>query len=50
LGSLAGIGKSTIAYIIAREYYNKGYFIASFFFLRGGGDVGYTGKFVSTIT
>ncbi|KAI9770023.1 MAG: hypothetical protein M1840_003735 [Geoglossum simile] len=38
LSGWAGTGKSTIARTIAREYYNKGCFIASFFFSRGGGD------------
>ena len=49
LSGWAGTGKSTIARTIAREYYDKECFMASFFFLRGGGDVSHAGKFVSTI-
>ena len=49
LSGWAGTGKSTIARTIAREYYNKECFVASFFFSRGGGDVSHAGKFVGTI-
>ncbi|OCK78068.1 purine and uridine phosphorylase, partial [Lepidopterella palustris CBS 459.81] len=49
LSGWAGTGKSTIARTIAREYYDKGYFTASFFFSRGGGDVSHAGKFAGTI-
>ncbi|XTI95240.1 hypothetical protein V2W45_1462911, partial [Cenococcum geophilum] len=49
LSGWAGVGKSTIARTIAREYYDKECFMASFFFSRGGGDVSHTGKFVGTI-
>ena len=49
LSGLAGTGKSTIARTIAREYYDKGCFMASFFFSRGGGDASHVGKFVGTI-
>ena len=49
LSGWAGTGKSTIARTIAREYYDKGCFMASFFFSRGGGDVSHAGKFARTI-
>ena len=49
LSGWAGTGKSTIARTIAREYYDRRCFMASFFFSRGGGDVGHVGKFVGTI-
>ena len=49
LSGWVGVGKSTIARIIAREYYDKECFMASFFFSRGGGDVSHAGKFVGTI-
>jgi hypothetical protein len=49
LNGLAGIGKSTIACTIARKYFENGQLGASFFFLRGGGDVGHAGKFFITI-
>ncbi|KAI9861749.1 MAG: hypothetical protein M1813_005098 [Trichoglossum hirsutum] len=49
LSGWAGTGKSTIARTIAREYYDKGCLMASFFFSRGGGDVSHAGKFVGTI-
>ncbi|KAF1980554.1 hypothetical protein K402DRAFT_468148 [Aulographum hederae CBS 113979] len=47
--ALAGTGKSTIARTVAREYLDRKRLGASFFFSRGGGDVGYAGKFVTTI-
>jgi hypothetical protein len=46
---LAGTGKSTIARTIAREYSEQVRLGASFFFARGGGDVGHAGKFVTSI-
>ncbi|KAI9856661.1 MAG: hypothetical protein M1813_008808 [Trichoglossum hirsutum] len=49
LSGWAGTGKSTIARTIAREYCDKGCFMASFFFSRGGGDVSHARKFVGTI-
>jgi hypothetical protein len=49
LNGLAGTGKSTIARTIAREYFGKKCLGASFFFVRGGGDVGRASKFVTTI-
>ena len=49
LNGLAGTGKSTIARTIAREYFVKQRLGASFFFSRGGGDVGHAGKFVTSI-
>jgi len=50
LNGLAGTGKSTIARTIAREYFERGHLGASFFFLKGGGDVGHASKFVTTIS
>lgn len=49
LRGLAGTGKSTIARTVARRYYDKRRLAASFFFSRGGGDVGHAGKFVTSI-
>ena len=46
---MAGTGKSTIARTISREYFERGHLGASFFFSRGGGDVGHAGKFFTTI-
>jgi hypothetical protein len=49
LNGLAGTGKSTIARTVARRYFEQKRLGASFFFSRGGGDVGHAGKFVSSI-
>jgi hypothetical protein len=49
LNGLAGTGKSTIARTVARKYFEDGQLGASFFFSRGGGDVGHAGKFFTTI-
>ncbi|KAF2186301.1 hypothetical protein K469DRAFT_664193 [Zopfia rhizophila CBS 207.26] len=49
LNGLAGTGKSTIARTVARRYFEQGRLGASFFFLRGGGDVSHAGKFVPSI-
>jgi hypothetical protein len=49
LNGLAGTGKSTIARTIARHYFEKKRLGASFFFTRGGGDVGNARKFFTTI-
>jgi hypothetical protein len=49
LNGLAGTGKSTIARTIARRYLDQKRLGASFFFSRGGGDVGHAGKFVTSI-
>lgn len=46
---MAGTGKSTIAQTVARQLYEEGYLGASFFFSRGGGDVGTAEKFVTSI-
>jgi hypothetical protein len=46
---LAGTGKSTIARTIARACFERNGLGASFFFSRGGGDVGHAGKFVTSI-
>ncbi|OQV11244.1 NACHT domain-containing protein [Cladophialophora immunda] len=49
LSGLAGTGKSTIARTVAARYSEKEALGASFFFSRGGGDVGHAGKFVTSI-
>ena len=49
LNGLAGTGKSTISLTVAREWYKEGRLGASFFFSRGGGDVGHAGKFITSI-
>ena len=49
LSGWAGTGKSTIARTVAREHYDAKNLAASFFFSRGGGDVGHAGKFFATI-
>lgn len=49
LNGLAGTGKSTIARTIARQYFDCGRLGASFFFSKGGGDVGHAAKFFTTI-
>ncbi|OAG10550.1 putative WD-repeat protein [Paraphaeosphaeria sporulosa] len=49
LRGLAGTGKSTIARTVARRYHDRKLLAASFFFSRGGGDVGHAGKFVTSI-
>ena len=49
LSGLAGTGKSTVACTIAREYFGQKRLGASFFFSRGGRDVGHAGKFVTSI-
>src|SRR5277367_5564390 len=49
LSGLAGTGKSTIARTVARRYFEQKRLGASFFFSRGGGDVGHAGKFFTSI-
>jgi hypothetical protein len=49
LNGLAGTGKSTVARSVARKYFEDGRLGASFFFSRGGGDVGQASKFFTTI-
>lgn len=49
LNGWAGTGKSAIAGTVARQYYDEQRLGASFFFSRGGGDIGHAGKFVTTI-
>jgi hypothetical protein len=49
LSGLAGTGKSTIARTVARSYYDKQRLAGSFFFSRGGGDVGHAGRFVTSL-
>jgi hypothetical protein len=46
---LAGTGKSTIARTVAQKYFDQSRLAASFFFSRGGGDVGNASKFVTTV-
>ena len=46
---MAGTGKSTIARTVARKYFSQSRLGASFFFSRGGGDIGRANKFVTTI-
>ncbi|KAH8761258.1 hypothetical protein F5882DRAFT_305759, partial [Hyaloscypha sp. PMI_1271] len=50
LSGLARTGKSIISCTIARRYSKQKRLRASFFFLRGGGDVSYTGKFFTSLT
>lgn len=50
LNGLAGTGKSTISRTVARRYFEQKRLGASFFFSRGGGDIGHAGKFVTSIT
>ncbi|KAI9807904.1 MAG: hypothetical protein M1825_005210 [Sarcosagium campestre] len=49
LNGMAGTGKSTIARTVARRSFEQNRLGASFFFTRGGGDVGHAGKFVTSI-
>jgi hypothetical protein len=49
LSGLAGTGKSTIAQTVAAAYSAKKTLGASFFFSRGGGDVGHADKLITTI-
>ena len=49
LNGLAGTGKSTIARTVARRLDNRSSLGASFFFARGGGDVGHAGRFATSI-
>jgi hypothetical protein len=49
LSGLAGTGKTTVARSVARWYHTKQRLGASFFFSRGGGDVGRAGRFVTSI-
>jgi hypothetical protein len=49
LNGLAGTGKSTIARTVARRYFDENRLGGSFFFSRGGGDVGHAEKFVTSI-
>jgi len=49
LNGMAGTGKSTIARTVAYNYSELNRLGASFFFSRGGGDLGHAGKFFTTI-
>ncbi|KAK7416688.1 hypothetical protein QQX98_005014 [Neonectria punicea] len=49
LNGIAGTGKSTIARTVARAYYDRGNLGASFFFSRGGGDLGNANRLVTTL-
>src|SRR2546423_8912577 len=46
---MVGTGKSTIVHTVSRPYFDQGRLAASFFFSRGGGDVGNARKVVATI-
>lgn len=46
---MAGTGKSTIARTFSRELHERGSLGASFFFSRGGGDVGHAGLFFTSL-
>lgn len=50
LKGMAGTGKSTIALTIAREYHGSRRLGASFFFQRGGGDLGSATEFAATVS
>ncbi|KAK3326978.1 WD40-repeat-containing domain protein [Cercophora scortea] len=49
LNGIAGTGKSTVAQTIAMTYHNRGSLGASFFFSRGGGDVGNATRLITTL-
>lgn len=49
LCGLAGTGKSTISLTVARELSRLGFLGASFFFLRGGGDLADASKLIPTL-
>jgi hypothetical protein len=49
LNGIAGTGKSTIARTVARLHHDMGNLGASFFFSRGGGDLGNAAKLVTTL-
>ncbi|KIL90265.1 hypothetical protein FAVG1_05995 [Fusarium avenaceum] len=49
LNGIAGTGKSTIARTVARNFYDRGILGASFFFSRGGGDLGNANRLVTTL-
>jgi hypothetical protein len=49
LNGFAGTGKSTVARTVARKYFENGQLGASFFFSRGGGDIGHARKFFTSI-
>jgi len=49
LNGLAGTGKSTVARTVAYKYSGLRRLGASFFFSRGGGDIGHAEKFVTSI-
>jgi hypothetical protein len=49
LSGLAGTGKSTIARTVAHRCADARRLGASYFFVRGGGDLASTGKFVTTV-
>ena len=46
---MAGTGKSTIARTVAHHFSKEGQLGASFFFSKGGGDLGNASKFVQTL-
>lgn len=46
---MAGTGKSTLALTISHQFAEETPLNASFFFSKGGGDLGHAGKFVTTL-
>jgi hypothetical protein len=49
LNGLAGRGKSTISRTIAYKYFERRRLGASFFFSKGGGDIGHADKFFPSL-
>jgi hypothetical protein len=49
LSGLAGTGKSTIARTISLKYFKQKRLAASFFFSKGGGDIGHAGRFFTSL-
>jgi hypothetical protein len=50
LSGWVGTGKSIIARIVAREYYDRKRLVTSYFFVKDGGDTSRATKFVDIIT
>ena len=49
LNGMAGTGKSTVARTVASSFYDQKCLGASFFFSRGGGDLGHAARFITTL-
>ncbi len=49
LNGLAGTGKSTVSYTVARRYNKQKRLRASFFFSKGGRDMSHAGKFFTSL-